>query len=110
MQGFLKRKFHEPIFKEWLKASLLNKEISSAEYSLVLNNFSFKPQGWEYIDPTKEVNANKVSIESGFKSISEVLREKGIDTDDFLKDLESDKRIIKKLSEINSLKAENENR
>lgn len=109
LQGFLKRKFHEPIFKEWLKTALINNQITSYEYNAVLDNFSFKPQGWEYIDPTKEVNANKISIESGFKTISEVLREKGIDIDDFLKDIENDKQIIKKISEINTLKVKNEN-
>lgn len=109
LQGFLKRKFNEPIFKEWLKTALINNQITSYEYNAVLDNFSFKPQGWEYIDPTKEVNANKISIESGFKTISEVLREKGIDIDDFLKDIENDKQIIKKISEINTLKVKNEN-
>ncbi|CAD7288240.1 phage portal protein [Campylobacter suis] len=109
LQGFLRRKFHEPIFKEWLKSATITKIFTPAEHSKILNSFSYKPQGWEYIDPTKEVNANKVSIENGFKTISEVLREKGVEMDSFLKDLDADKIVIQKLSEINKIRNKNEN-
>lgn len=104
IQKFLIRKMHNEIFEKWLEFELLNRKISPQEYNLILHNFTFKPQGWEYIDPTKEVGANAKAIENGFKTRTEVLREKGIEVDTFLKDLEKDKQIVEKINEINKRK------
>lgn len=104
LQGFFRRKFHTPIFKAWAECELLKGEITPSEYKKVISNFTFKPQGWEYIDPTKEVNANKTAIDSGFKSITEVLREKGIEHDNFISDLNKDLEIAELLSKIKQAK------
>lgn len=106
IQNFFKRKFHAPIFESWLLDQLLSGKISPKDYKQALNNYTFKPQGWEYIDPTKEVNANKVAIDSGFKTISEVLREKGIEHDTFMADLDKDTQIATKLRELKKIKGE----
>ncbi|WP_052137591.1 phage portal protein [Campylobacter sputorum] len=103
LQRFLIRKFHNKIFNEWLKIELINGSIKPNEYEKILSNFNFKAQLWEYIDPTKEVNASKIAIQSGFKTRTEVLREKGIELDTFLEDLEKDKQIMQKLKEISEI-------
>ena len=99
-QNFLKRKLHTPLFLKFLENELINKNLSPAEYKLIKSSFSFKADGWEYIDPTKEVNANKVAIESGFKTITEILRDRGIEVDTHLNDLATDAKILNKLKEI----------
>nr|DAS13659.1 MAG TPA: portal protein [Caudoviricetes sp.] len=104
IQNFLRRKFHNAIFKEWLLIELLNNRISVRDYDLVLRHFSFKPQGWEYIDPSKEVVANAKAIEAGFKTRIEVLREKGIEYDTYIDELEKEKQIVQKLQEIEKIK------
>lgn len=110
IQNFIKRKFHNVIFKAWLECELLAGQIKPKDYILISENFNFKAQGWEYIDPVKEVNANKIAIQAGFKTISEVLREKGVELDDFMDELEKEKEIVSKLREIKILKGEiNEN-
>jgi capsid protein len=35
----------------------------------------FKPRGWTWIDPLKEVNAYKQAVRSGFMTVSEVIRQ-----------------------------------
>lgn len=104
IQNFLRRKFHNAIFKEWLLIELLNNHISARDYDLVLRHFSFKPQGWEYIDPSKEVVANAKAIEAGFKTRIEVLREKGVEYDNYIDELEKEKQIVQKLQEIEKIK------
>ncbi|MGH1601701.1 phage portal protein [Campylobacter majalis] len=106
IQNFIKRKFHNVIFKAWLECELLAGRIKPKDYILISENFNFKAQGWEYIDPVKEVNANKIAIQAGFKTISEVLREKGVEIDDFMDELEKEKELVKKLREIKILKGE----
>lgn len=103
-QNFLRRKMHNVIFKEWLLIELLTNKITPSQYALVLAHFSFKPQGWEYIDPSKEVAANSKAIDSGFKTRVEVLREKGIEYDTYLDELEKEKLIVAKLKEIENIK------
>ncbi|WP_260952724.1 phage portal protein [Campylobacter sp. RM16187] len=103
-QNFLRRKMHNTIFKEWLLIELLANKITPSEYALVLAHFSFKPQGWEYIDPSKEVAANSKAIDSGFKTRVEVLREKGIEYDTYLDELEKEKLIVAKLKEIENIR------
>ncbi|MGP1484886.1 MAG: phage portal protein [Campylobacter sp.] len=106
VQNFIKRKFHNKIFKHWLFCELLNLKISTHQYEQIINNFIFKSQGWEYIDPVKEVNANKIAVENGFKTITEVLREKGVEIDTFMDELEKEKQIAQKIREIKILKGE----
>ena len=98
---------HNAIFKEWLKIEVLTNKISPKEYGEILDHFSFKPQGWEYIDPNKEVSANAKAIECGFKTRIEVLREKGIEYDTYLDELEKEKQIVQKLKEIEKIKKGN---
>lgn len=110
VQNFLRRKMHNAIFKEWLKIELLMNRISPKEYGEILDHFSFKPQGWEYIDPNKEVSANAKAIECGFKTRIEVLREKGIEYDTYLDELEKEKQIVQKLQEIEKIRKGNSGR
>ncbi|MCD8213780.1 MAG: phage portal protein [Campylobacter sp.] len=106
LQNFIKRKFHDVIFKEWLTCELLSRKITPAQYGEILSHFIFKSQGWEYIDPVKEVTANKIAIACGFKTISEVLREKGIEVDAFMDELDKEKEIVTKLRDIKIIKGE----
>lgn len=50
--------------------------------------------------------ANKIALLSGFKTISEVLKEKGKEVDEFMSELEQEKLIAQKLREIKILKGE----
>jgi len=54
----------------------------------------FTPPRREMIDPTKEIPALKMSVRSGFKSLSEVIRESGHDPDIHFEELRKDNEII----------------
>lgn len=51
----------------------------------------------EMIDPTKEVPALQTAVRSGFKTLSEVIREQGHDPDTHFRELKDDKEKIDKL-------------
>ncbi|MGP1579410.1 MAG: phage portal protein [Wolinella sp.] len=109
VQNFLKRKFHNKIFRHWLLHELLAQRITTKQHDEIITHFAFKPQGWDFIDPVKEVNANKIAVSSGFKTISEVLREKGVELDAYMDELEKEKELVKKLREIKIIKGELKN-
>lgn len=60
----------------------------------------FTPPRREMIDPTKEVPANKTAVRTGFKSLSEVIRESGKDPEEHFAELKSDTEMLDKLGLI----------
>lgn len=99
LQNFLIRNLHNKIFQQWLVCEIKRGIIPTQEYNEIITNYTFKPQGWEYIDPYKEINANKIALESGQKSLSEILREKGKELDSHINELKKEAEIYKILQE-----------
>ena len=99
LQNFIIRNLHNKIFERWLMCEIKRGTIAPQQYAQVLQNYTFKPQGWEYIDPYKEINANKIALESGQKSLSEILREKGKELDSHIAEMKKEEEIYKILQE-----------
>lgn len=93
LQNFLIRKFHNIIFEKWVLMQVKSNLISLKDYKNIIYSYTFKPQGWEFIDPQKEINANKIAIESGQKTITEVLREKGKEFDTHIEEMQKEQII-----------------
>lgn len=101
MQNFIIRKLHNKIFKRWLLNELKLGFINTKEYYLALENYTFKPQGWEYIDPYKETNANALAIQTGQKTLSDILRSQGKELDTHIDELKKEKELREILKENN---------
>lgn len=99
LQNFIIRNLHNKIFERWLMCEIKRGIIAPRQYTQALQNYTFKPQGWEYIDPYKEINANKIALESGQKSLSEILREKGKELDSHIAEMKKEEEIYKILQE-----------
>lgn len=95
------KKVHTTIFKRWLGHLLIAGKISSKEYSLILPDFSFKAQGWEYIDPSKEATAKQIQLKSGMMTLAEFLRDKGKDPSLHLEELKESIPFFQLVAQIN---------
>ena len=79
LQRWLIRSFRERLHREWLQAAVLSRsipEISVGEYALNPVKFqavAFKPRGWTWVDPTKEVAAYKEAILAGMTTLTDVI-------------------------------------
>lgn len=77
-QWFL-RNFRLPIHKEWLQAAVLSRTISAVridEYAADSKKFEavlFKPRGWTWVDPSKDVDAFEKAVKAGFTTRSDVI-------------------------------------
>lgn len=100
LQNFLVRKMHNKIYERWLLNELKLCKLSTKEYQDALLYYSFKPQGWEYIDPYKETNANALAIHTGQKTLSEILRSTGKELDTHIEELKKEKELQKLLKEL----------
>jgi capsid protein len=99
------RNFRLPVHKEWLQAAVLASAIPPVridEYAADPKKFEavlFKPRGWGWIDPTKEVEAYEKAVEDGFTTVSDVIAATGDgrDLEDVLRQRERELRMMKEL-------------
>jgi lambda family phage portal protein len=79
LQQWWIRSFREPLYRIWLQQAVMARAVSAipveayaldrARYEAVL----FKPRGWSWVDPTKEVNAFKEAVKAGFTTVTDVI-------------------------------------
>jgi capsid protein len=79
LQQWFIRNFRLPLHREWLQLAVLTRAIQpirGEEYAIDPKKFEavlFKPRGWSWVDPTKEVAAYKEAIKAGFTTVSDVI-------------------------------------
>lgn len=84
--------FRHQIHKEWLQQAVYAAaipELPIEQYALDPSKFEavlFKPRGWSWIDPTKEVDAYKEAIKDGMTTLTDVIAQTagGQDIEDIL--------------------------
>ena len=90
LQGWFCRNFRQPIHKEWLQQAVLARAVPAIPVEQYAANpvkyaaVRFKPRGWSWIDPTKEVEAYKQAIMAGLTTRTDVIAATGggIDVED----------------------------
>lgn len=92
LQQWFIRSFREPLHREWLQQAVLVgaiPEITAESFALAPDKFRavlFKPRGWSWVDPTKEVEAYKEAVRAGFTTTSRVIAATadGLDIEDVI--------------------------
>lgn len=89
--------FLRTVFHKWLLATVAagRLQISPRDY-LELQNPEFKPRGWRYVDPHKEITANLAAITGGIATVTSILSEQGIDLEDYLDEKKREMEMFKK--------------
>ena len=91
LQGWIIRNFMSNIYREWLAQAVLGGDLQLPdEYWINRQKFEqvrFKPRGWSWIDPTKEVSAYRTAVRAGFMTVSDVIAQtaSGADVEDVFK-------------------------
>jgi lambda family phage portal protein len=87
LQQWWIREFRVPVYRNWLTQAVLSGEIPSIsiqEFAANQKKFwaiRFKPRGWSWIDPTKEVDAAEKAVRAGFTTVTDVIAETGAGRD-----------------------------
>lgn len=92
LQRWWIRSFREQLHCRWLQQAVLAKAVATvapSQYAADVRKFeacAFKPRGWTWVDPTKEVAAYKEAIKGGLTTLSDVIAATagGQDLEDFL--------------------------
>lgn len=88
--------FMREVFHKWLFSTVLSGrlELSNRDFEQ-LRNPEFKPRGWRYVDPHKEIQANLDGITGGIVTVTSVLDDQGIDIEDFLDEKKREMKLFK---------------
>lgn len=79
LQQWFIRSFRTPLHEQWMVAAALGKAfaaVSATDYFVDMDKFNaaiFRPRGWSWIDPTKEVAAYKDAVKAGFTTTGDVI-------------------------------------
>ena len=97
LQKFLIEHFHVPIFEKWLEMALLTQQIALPfskyeKYAIA----KWQPRGWPWVDPSKDIQAKILEINSGLNTGAAIAAEQGKDLEEIYKQLAFEMQLIKK--------------
>ncbi len=99
-----------PIWNKWLELAILSDAIK------IPNDPNFAhvkwiPQGFAWVDPLKEQNAQMNAVRSGFKSCAEVVSELGYNVEEIDEEIRNDNERARKMGLIfdSAIQLEEEN-
>jgi len=93
IQNWLVDHFLQQIYEDWLEAAVLSGALSSTMFPEFFGQGAaeryctvrWKLRGWDWIDPFKEVQADKLAVRSGLMSLQDALAKRGVDVEDVFK-------------------------
>ncbi len=74
--------FCKPVADRWLDSVWLSRALDLPDYlrdRRAYRRVEWRPQGWRWVDPLKDIMAEQLAVRSGFKSRSAVIAEQGYD-------------------------------
>jgi lambda family phage portal protein len=87
LQTWLIQHFIDTVHRNWLEMALTVQAVPLPLGKLAKFNAPvWRPRGWSWIDPLKEVNAAVKAIEKRLRSLQSVVGESGVDVEDILID------------------------
>ncbi len=102
LQTWLITNYLEGIYREWLDAAVISGAVKIPDYFNRKEHYQqvrFKPRGWSWVDPQREVEAYAKAVRYGFMSRSDVIAAigNGQDREDVDKMIKSDQERAKAL-------------
>lgn len=102
LQQWYIRTFRDRLHRVWLESAMLSRAIAGVPVEAYIANrkqiesVSWKPRGWSWVDPTKEVAAYKEAVRCGFTTVSTVIAATGggVDLEDVLEERERELELM----------------
>ena len=87
LQNWLIETLHYRVYEEWLDMAVVMGavKIDSASYQSMKDQYQlvrFKPRGWSWVDPEKELNAARTGLRLGLTTRADIIAEQGGDIND----------------------------
>ena len=98
IQQFIINRKLKVVFSLWLSMRVIQPEatIPATRLDAIRRSCVFRPRGWDWVDPGKDVKANAEALLSGQTSLARVAAARGIDEDELLDEIEDTQRNLNK--------------
>lgn len=97
IQDFVIEHFCRPVFADWSRAALLSGklEIAPGDFAKIQNPM-WRPRGWSWVDPQKEINAQIMALENNVTTLTDVLAEQGKDLTEHFETIKTERDLAKR--------------
>ena len=87
LQNWLIETLHYRVYEEWLDIAVVMGAVSipASSYQAMKDQYQqvrFKPRGWSWVDPEKEINAARAALRVGLTTRADIIAEQGGDISD----------------------------
>jgi lambda family phage portal protein len=98
LQAFLITHFIEPVFQSWLTSAMTSGSLPlpMTRYEKFSTSIIYRPRGFSWIDPVKEINAQVTGIQNGLLSMQDVANHYGADIEDVFESIQREKELAKR--------------
>ncbi len=104
VQEWLIDRFYSVVYQDWVEQAVLHKAVRIGTTPLKLEcidqyeQAKYNGRRWKYVDPVKEVRAERIQHEGMLKSISQTIRERGDVPEEVFKEIGEDiERVAKEI-------------
>ena len=100
IQKFFIERMANRVFANWSRYVMLQADFPFpfSRYNKFLDASTFRPRGWAWVDPSKEVSAAVKAIDANLTSMTHVVGEQGRDIEDVFEEIESERELMKTLN------------
>ena len=87
IQQMLKQNFYQPLYEAWLEMAVLSGALNLQQYATMPEMYEkirWVCRGYSFVDPQREIAAQKDAVRSGFKTLADCINENGGDIDELL--------------------------
>lgn len=94
-QQYLIKHFVEPVFRAWLTQVMTKGLVSLPieKFDKFSDGISYRPRGFQWIDPMKEINAQVIGLQNGLLSLQDVESVYGRDVEENFAQIQKDKQL-----------------
>jgi len=89
VQQFMIDQFVDPIYRAWLEMAITVGRINlpMGKYDLFADQVIYRPRGFAWVDPQKEIQASVTALNNGIVSLQDVHSQYGRDTEEIFEQI-----------------------
>jgi lambda family phage portal protein len=103
LQNWYSTQFHRRVYGEWVSMALLTGAlVLDSRLASDYSDVTWRPRGWAWVDPLKDIQARVLGIQHGMDSRTEAIDEEGGELEDTFSNLKKEQDLAKEYGiEIN---------
>lgn len=95
VQQFMIDQFIDPIYRAWLEMAITVGRVSlpMGKYDLFADQVIYRPRGFAWVDPQKEIQASVTALNNGIVSLQDVHSQYGRDTEEIFEQINRESEL-----------------